>query len=901
MTARKPSAANGTFFEHLKQALEAFSQPEWLGNHSPLAAPYFLGEAIRGAQTTPLGRGEALCAEIQRAVESLWGGPLPESGPALLNAVAAEESQGGRYDCLILELNYFRQRYRPVPRNQSDIYNDILHISRPTHDRHLRIAVERLGTVLLQRLRPAVRLEQPLPPVQLIGRDVLQARLLDDLAAGKTISLTGPGGVGKSSLAAAVADAWNSPAIFWYTFRPTFNDQLESLLFALGHFLHRQGASTLWHQLVADGGRIKDGTLALGLARSDLGVLSRKPLLCFDELDFLRPLTQAEARPNHVQLLEFLDSLRGHTAQLLIGQRAFWESDAIYPVEALDTAQLDRLLAERAVPHSQADADALHAYTGGNPRLAELCITFYQAGTEEEFGAIFAQLPQFQALLPLWLRLERRLPPAERKIVRSLSVFRSFAPGDVWLGDESDALTRLIGRRLVQADGQGGVALVPALRETVYAELPPEEQEDAHAQAARIRAERGEYTAAAWHLQRAGRIEEAIALWYTYRTDEIHRGQAAAALALFEQIPLRRLSPPREKELHLLRSELYQLAGAPEQVIESLGRVAWDANDEQQVDAALLLGKAYKHKGQGDAAQRSYGAGLLAAEQLQSRMVELHVQRGLVYLHERDMQEAWQEVYRARYLAENMTGTLLEQSGRLEDAESHYRSALAIAQESGYLAGVARSFHNLGNVASRQKRLDEAIDHFQAAMAVHEQMGNRVGLEMTRSGIVAPFLQATRYDEAIAEAGQALGFFQAMGDSFWIALNASNLAEANVEVGNYAEAERCAHLVLAEEEPHSHPYALFSLGRIRQADGRLSDAEAALQQAQRLAEMNEDRYLLAYCWEELGRVQQAAGKEREAHTSFVRALEFFQALKIEEKVDDLAALLQLDDAQMDDA
>lgn len=894
MAARKPAAANGTFFEHLKQALEAFAQPEWLGNHSPLAAPYFLGEAIRGAQTTPAGRGEALCAEIRAAVESLWGGPLPENGQALLDAVGAEESQGGRYDCLILELNYFKQRYRPAPRNQSEIYNDILHISRPTHDRHLRSAVERLGTILLQRLRPAVRLEQPLPPAQLIGRDALHARLLDDLTAGKTVSLTGPGGVGKSSLAAAVADAWNSPAIFWYTFRPTFNDQLESLLFALGHFLHRQGASTLWHQLVADGGRIKDGNLALGLARSDLDSLPN-PLLCFDEMDFLRPLTQTEARPNHVQLLEFLDSLAGHAAMLLIGQRAFWESDAIYQVEALDAGQLSALLSERAVSHSPADAVALHLYTGGNPRLAELCIAFYQAGTEEDFAAVLAQLPRFQALLPLWLRLERRLPQAERQILHALSVFRSPAPADVWDGTESEqatALARLIERRLVQRDEQGGLSLLPALREVIYTELTVEMQEDLHVQAAQIRSERGEYTAAAWHWQQAGQPEAAVSLWYAHREDEIHRGQAAAALAIFEQISLRHLAAPQEKELRLLRSELYQLVGAPEQVIETLTAAVWVENDTQQVDAALLLGKAQERQGQIEAARRSYGTGLLAAEKLQSRMVELHVQRGLTYLHERDMQEAWQEINRARYLAENMTGTLLEQSGRLEEARSHYQAALALAQESGYLAGVAKSFHNLGNVASRQRRLDEAIGYYQKSMGVHEQMGNRVGLEIARSGIVAPFLQAARYDEAIDESSRALRFFQAMGDSFWIALNASNLAEAQVEVGNYAEAERCAHLVLAEEEPHSHPYALFSLGRVRLADGRLAEAEATLQQAGRLAEMNEDRYLLAYCWEELGKVQQAGANRAGATDSFTRALALFQTLKIQEKVAAVQALLE---------
>jgi tetratricopeptide (TPR) repeat protein len=898
MAARKYAASTVSFFDHLKHALESFGDPEWLGVHSPLAAPYFLGEALRGTDTTPLGRGRALCAEIERVLEMLWGDPLPKSGKEMLDAVSAEDEQGGRYDCLILELNYFKQRYRPVPRNQSEIYNDILHISRPTHDRHLRSAVERLGTYLLRRLRPAVRPEQPMLPALLIGREGVQAQILDDLTAGKAVSLAGAGGVGKSSLGAAVADTWNSPAIFWYTFRPTLNDQLESLLFALGYFLHRQGASALWHQLVADGGRIKEISLALGLARSDLKALGFKPLLCFDELDFLRAPAGSEARPNHVQLLEFIDSLRGHSAMLLIGQRAFWESDAIYPLDGFNAAQLGELLTAMSIPHGAADVAAFHGYTAGNLRLAELCIALYQATPGESFAAILGQLPQFHGLLPLWLRLERRLPEAERRLLQTLSVFRSPAPADVWLEgatEEAEALFGLIGRRLVQQDGRGGVALLPALGEVVYRELSAETQDDLHAQAAQIRVERGEYTAAAFHLQRAGQTEAAVTLWYTHRQDEIHRGQAAAALAIFEEISLRHLSAERQKELRLLRSELYQLAGSPQQVIETLKDAAWDADDDGQVDASLLLGKAYNHQGQSDQALRSFAEGLAAAEKLLGGMVELHVQRSLTRLHERDMQEAWQEVNRARYLAENMVGTLHEQSGRLQEARSHYQSALEIAQGIGYLPGVARSYHNLGNVASRLRQIDIAIVHYEDSLQTYKTMGDRVGMEVARSGLTAAYMQAARYAEAIEAAGRALTFFQAMGDTFWIALNASNLAEAHVELGHYADAESAVHLVLAEEEPHSHPYALFTLGRIRQGQGALEEARFVMDQARSIADMNEDRYLLAYCYEEMGKIQRAAGEESAAIASFAQAIDLFHAPKIEDKVASLRALAQ-DDA-----
>ncbi|MBI1299184.1 tetratricopeptide repeat protein [bacterium] len=897
MAASKPAATRATFFDHLKQALEAFDNPEWLGTHSPLAAPYFLGEALRQADTTSAARGHILRGEIERVLQTLWGGPLPEDGATMLTA-ADVESQGGRYDCLILELNYLKQRFRPAPRSQSDIYNDILHISRPTHDRHLRAAVERLGGHLLRRLRPAVRPEQPALPVHLIGREEVQTQAFAHLNKGKNISLTGPGGVGKSSLAAVLFDAWASPAVFWHTFRPSFNDQLDSLLFALGHFLHRQGASTLWHQLVADGGRIKDPSLAVGLARSDLATLDH-PLLCFDELDFLRPRTQGAERPNHIQLLEFVDSLRGHSALILIGQRAFWESDADFTLDGLDMAQLTTLLSTMSVPHTEEDVTRLHELTAGNPRMVDLCIALFQAGSGESFGDVLAQLPQFHALLPLWLRLERRLPAPERRLLQILSVFRASAPADVWRdgeADEATALARLIERRLVQEDGQGGVSLLPALSEIVFAELPAEAQEDLHLYAAQVRQERGEYTSAAHHLLKAGQLDEAVELWYSNREAEIHRGQTGSALAIFEQISLRRLSRPRQKELRLLRSELYQLTGAPDQIIETLAAADWDEDDNGQVDASLLLGRAYNRQGRNEQAQHSYAQGLAAADKLVGRMVELHVQRSLTYLHDRDMQEAWQDVQRARYLVENMSGTLHEQSGRFDEARTHYESALAIAQEIGYLAGVARSFHNLGNVYSRQRQLDQAINYYAQSMQVHEQMGNRVGLEVARSGIVAPYMQATRYDEAIVEARRALSFFKAMGDSFWVALNASNLAEAQFEAGNLAEAESYAQMVLAEEERHSHPYALFTLGRVRATQDKHDDARYALEQARTLAEMNEDRYLVAYCWEELGKLQRAAQEHRAASASFAEAADLFKTLKITDKAAELASLAQMDDA-----
>lgn len=889
-----------TFFEQVKAALLHYDDARWLGTHSPLAAPYFLGATLHGATPAPTERGAALLTVLEKTLESLWGGPLPTDGQAMLTAVAAEtaaQGQSGRYHCLILELNYRRRCFKPAPKSQAAIYNDILHISRPTHDRHLAQAVDQLGVLLLQRLRPTLRPEQPTAPATLIGRDALLAALLEALQAGQCVSLTGAGGMGKSSLGAAVTEQWNSPAVFWYTLRPTVNDQLDSLLFALGYFLHQQGASTLWQQLIADGGHLKQSHLALGLVRTDLAALAQPPLLCFDELDFLRPLTLDQPNPKHVQLREFIDSLRTHVPLLLIGQRAFWESDTVYPIDGLTEVQLATLLAAWAIPATAEDVARLHAYTSGNPRLAELCGALYLSRPQEPFTAVLDDLPQAPALLPLWHRLERRLPAHERRLVQALSVFRTPAPADAWVANNSSdpevaaALAQLIGRRLVRPDEQGGIALLPVLRQVIYEELPVETREQHHLQAAAIRAERGEYTAAAYHLAHADQMEAAVALWYANRTTEINRGQARAALAIFEQISARRLGAKRQKELQLLRGELYQLFGEPAKVVETLSTVTWPPAEATSVDAALLLGKALDLQGQTDAARTAYGDGLTVAAGLSSKMVYLHTQRSLSYLHERDLQRAWQEANRARYLAENMVGTLHEQSGQLEAAHMHYTMALELAQMINDQAGLARNYHNLGNLACRRLQIEEAIRCYTLAMASHQQIGDRVGMEYARSGLVTTFMQALRYQDVIAPAQQALTFFQSIGDSFWTALNASNLAEAYTELGNLSEAECYAALVLDQEEPHSHPYALFTLGRVREQQQRLSEAELYLSQARKVAELNQDHYLLAYVWEALGKIYQLSGQVDTARAAFTQAQQTFQTLQITEKAEALTLLL----------
>ncbi|HRW04950.1 MAG TPA: tetratricopeptide repeat protein [Caldilineaceae bacterium] len=941
-----------TFFEQLKLALEYQAQPAILRDYSPLAKPYFLNQAqprhnapTRQERTLVVDWGVVLSQQLLAAAAALWRDPLPPTSNALLAAVEEEmatHGRGPRYDFLILELNYFKRLFVPPPKTQAAIYNDILHISRTSHDRWLKEAVEHLGTVLLQQLRPPLRLETPVHHSLLLGRERTQALALETLKRGGSVALTGPSGIGKSTLGAAIVETWPQPEVFWFTLRRGLNDHLHSLLFALGYFFHQQGASALWLQLIADEGKLEDMNLALGLVRSDIATLPTIPLLCFDEIDLLRAVDVDRPNPHHMQILSFLDSLRPHLALLFMGQRAMLESDLVLTLDRLTRPDLEMWLQWLQVPYRTEELTQLEAYTGGNPRLLTLCLTLHQLertafrkeratadplASEEQavsLAATLRQLPTTPALVPIWDRLRTRLSVPEHQLLQALAVFRTPAPRDAWLaaealppedgvGEPADdvgeprdgvvgasvsegpfaaALAQLQERHLVDSDEHGGLWVLPMLRETLYQEISLEERERFHIAAAHICAARGEYTEAAYHFCQGDQPAQAIATWFPERRTEIQRGQAAAALAIVEQISGNRLQRSQQKQLALLRGELYGLLGEPAKVVATLAAQEWSRDEPESVEAFRLWGEALNVQGDANGAQGKLQAGVEVVAYLLEQHAHLHVQRGLIHMQQREMRAAWQEATRARYYAENLQGAVQANLGNYAAARGHYEVALTLAGELDDSQAAARTEYYLGIAAMQQQDVERAFAHYRAAIAHYQQTGNRVQEVYARSNLAAAYLTAGDYDAAIAEAQQALAFCERMNAPYWMAMNAANLAEAHFELGALEPAERYALQVIEHEEVDSYPYALFTLGSIRRAQTRYDDAVQLYRQSCQIAERNEDRFLLAYIQRALGGMYADCDEMEAAAEQYQRAIALFQQLGIAAEVEATAALAQ---------
>lgn len=873
---RKPTHAV-SYIEQVRQALNRLHEPDWLGQNSPLAAPYFLG-------ATQASGGQALQAALSAAATALWPGDLPPDRDTLLAIVnedrLARGHKGPHYLFFLLELRYFRRYFEPhiQPRADNDLaVCDFLNISRASYFNHLKVAQEALGQKLLDVVRPTLRLERPLQTqTHLVNREEFIARCLADLKIGRSVALSGAGGVGKTTCAATLAQEWPHQPIFWYTLRPAFNDRLDSLLFSLGYYLHQQGASGLWQQLIADNGRVENPDLALAQVRGDLQQLPSPPLICLDEIDAIFAETDLQTT-SQLQIREFVHSLCQFTPLLLIGLRPPPLAVAHHPMVGMSLDETAEFLAAADLTIPTEALAQLHTFTGGNLRLLHLCIALHKAGIPLREAS--AQLPHAPAVQTLWGRLWQRLLSDEREFLQRLCVFRSPAPLDAW--DEPDVLARLQQQRLVQQDGGGGIAVIPLVRELLYADgqrFPIARREQYHLAAAEIRLARGEFTAAAHHYHLAGENALAVQVWFAQRQHEVSRGYASAALHLFQQISGRGLAQPEQEALALIQAELFQLHGDPEAGLAALRELSWEVESETAVRASLLRGSFYNALGYPHRALALYEEGLNLTTSLLNQMVHLHYQRGVTHIQQRDLDAAWQEAQLAQYEAAHLQAIVTEERGAYQEAIAHYEQALAYAQAADFEQGLARTHRELSKMWGRMAQLDKALHHGAEASRTFGHIGDRLSQEKMNSSLAAHYFQAGRFSEAIEIAVPTVAFFEGVDIPYWTAVTASTLAEAYYETGQLAEATTTAQKVLGLAEPHTQPYAYYTLGLVTRASGEWAQSEDYFRQSQQVAAENGDRYLEAYAWRALGELLGKQGENGDGRAAIQTALHQFEAL-----------------------
>ena len=891
------------FLTAVRNALKQYTNPQWLGEHSPLATPYFLGDFLHQVDHPEMavGRGEALQQLLFQAAAAQWPNDLPASRSELHRFVQKEQAEvGNNGPCckfLILELRYFRTYYPPrtSPTTVGGIHTYLL-ISESAFFRHLAAATEALAATLLSLAHPNLRLEQPTLTAPLVGRDALLSSVLQDLEQRRSVAFSGTGGVGKTSLATAVSQAWLSDAVFWYTFRPGLNDDLTSLLFALAHFLHGWGCSNLWLQLVAKAGAIDDIQQALGFLHEDITLPAAPPFLfCFDEVDLLHTGSNQPRHSVHKQLLELLEGLRPLAPLLLVGQRALIDTTAHYALQPLTVADLKLLVEQNGRFYSPAICENIHRITGGNPRLVELYLALWQDG-EAMDGITFRRAP---AIKPLFHRLWKRLSQDEKQLLASLSIFRSPAPQDVW--QQTAGYTDVQHRGLLKPDAQGGIALLPLFRELVYGELTTEQRQAFHRQAAIIRTTRGQHTAAAYHFIEAGDMETAVQLWFAQQENEIRSGSAGAAHALFTPLHAKGASTKTAKQLKVIQNRLHLLYGEAEETLVGMDEYSWHPDDNLSFELGQLTAQGLQQAGnahfslaQYDNALIDFDDALIILGKLSAQVVQLHTDgRGRTFSTQADFSAAEREILLAQLEIDRFQLELKMARGQLREAQKAGRKALALASalEIDNPRYIALIHYSLAAASGHLGDISAAHHHAQQLFTVCERTGDRLLLESMRAELAGFYLNVGRFSEVIEPAERALLFFKKIKNGARLPYIYSNLAEAYYETGQLDKAEQYAHKARNSEELHVQPYVCYTLGLIHQTKQKPQLAEDVFQFGLEATKQTEDQFIAAYLHRVYGSLLLQEDRREQGISELQTALVLFTEMGIAHEIEKTQALL----------
>lgn len=885
---------NTLYEKQVRSVLTNYSDHEWIGQNSSLATPYFLGHFLPKSlqKLTSSQMGGQLAGLIYSVAKELWGQELPKTREELVNlafeARDRDGSKSGKFGFLLLELYFFREYFPSNLYPQAKVEPIVAYTasSRTRFFGYLNHFVPMIASKLRSMVQPGFRLEEPsLLEDELVGRQQGLEYLKGAIQGGESVNLFGHSGVGKTSIASAVWADWDH-AKFWYTIRPKVNDSAQSLLFSLAHFLNLEGAASLWHQLIADKGKITDLNLAIGCLQEDISQLTgRYPLFCFDEVDLLGNLEGRTEEQNRV--LEILDVLGKVAPVIFIGQEAVLDTPQILRLPALKSSESMMLLEREIGASDQNLLQQIVTWSRGNPRIIGLISALLSSGVSS--AELEQLLHGIASTRPILERIWKRLTAIQKDIVGTMSVFRGKIPADIFVAyrQELDHLSKL---GLVKSQKNGSLTLDGHFPEWISNLLSPEQLESHHLQAAALYEERGEFTEAAWHYFNVQEFEKVIDVWYPFMDEEIANGNINTAAEFFNAISSKKLSKSHKEKLLVIRSELDLLLGRA-QLISENNIEKWTDTLEKAIYQQNLAKAAFM-TGENSKAEIYSDEAVNTLAKLGRREGEIRRWRLTMMLREGNLHGARADIDHMKYQLELMNAIYLDHCGNLDEAAVHLQNALEVAQHIQDKDAIAKTKHELAINFGRRGDMVHAEYYSNQAMDWYQQKGDRLRLEGTRANLAGMYLQTGEFEKVVQLGEESLKFFERIKNENWISSLCCNIAEACYELEELEKAETFSMRALDSEDTFIQPHALYTYGLIQEKRGELENAEKTFCQAIDIAVQNGDGFIQAYLERALGSLLSKHGRPADAIAYLQKSKQHFMSMSLQQEAEVAKELIQ---------
>lgn len=281
-------------------------------------------------------------------------------------------------------------------------------------------AVQFTTTNIPEPPRPA----RPPDTSSFLGRDEDIAYFAQKLESFHEAVITGMAGVGKSMLAAKLAQQHPVQAlIFWHSFHE--DEDAQTVIWKLAGFLYWHGEQELWRKLHANG--------VVGMHPLPPEILidyvvqvvrSQKFLLCFDDFQFVQDDPFLSKMVDQIRI-----ALRAGEFKFIIVSRTiptYIQITDFRPLSGLTKVETDQLLKHHDINLAENAIEILQQQTEGNAQLVTLAIQALKYARNHE--PLLARLIESRDVRRFLMNeVANNLTKSEQIIMEAVSLFRGYA------------------------------------------------------------------------------------------------------------------------------------------------------------------------------------------------------------------------------------------------------------------------------------------------------------------------------------------------------------------------------------------------------------------------------------------------------------------------------------------
>jgi len=658
----------------------------------------------------------------------------------------------------------------------------------------------------------------PSLPGPIIGRDRELKQIKSLLANGRLLTLTGPGGTGKTRLAEEAAR--ESAAMFsdgiWFVDAANARDP-ESLAAILGEVLQIREAP------------------GESLLESIASAVQGKRLLLI--LDNLEQITGASS------VLDAL--LQSDGVSILATSRAPTRStqELVVPVSPLETVIPDqdtpasvigRNPAVQLFVNRSSQVKPDFQLSDGNAfEIASICARLDGLPLAIELAAARSRLLHPAALLN---RLDNRLNLLTRgggRSARQQTLLSTISWSYDLLPPREQAVFRRLGVFAGGATIESAEAVVPAIRDDV-SQNTVLDSIDTLIDHSLLEVDRSHHGEDSYRIRMLETLRE-FALTMLLEAGELERANSAHAahfIDVAEELGPQLETGQQSVSLVRLTSDHPNLTTA----IEHLAQTPNTKLHDDAVRLAAALWRFWWMRG-------NYSEG--------RRLIDLAL-----------ASSASNSAMRARAL--NGAGVMAFSTGDLQGATAHHSAAAELSEELGLDSEHARSRDNLGIVSLTSGAIDDAIEQFESALLHYRNVEDQRGIAIALEHLAAATISKGDLEQARELAVESLAERRKLGSQQLIGYSLQQLGIIAMYSGEYEEARGyySQAQVLAEslDDPSALANTLLNLASATEMVGEYDAARVLLNQSLHLYKRLDDAGGVGYTHYMLGHVARKSGK-----------------------------------------